>query len=198
MIKRVLTIFILVVFVFTALLPLSSLLVKASSVQQLQDKINQSNKNKQQIKDNINDKNKQKQDLLAQIEDYDDDINALNSQIQDMNGKIAVDDAQIAQVQGELDIASEKAAKQYETFKERLRVMYECGSSNYIDILLESKSLSDFLNKYEIVKQIAEYDNNMFDKLEKSRKEIMQEDNGDIPDWKKVQMTKNRKKSTRY
>ena len=172
MIKRVLTIFILVVFVFTALLPLSSLLVKASSVQQLQDKINQSNKNKQQIKDNINDKNKQKQDLLAQIEDYDDDINALNSQIQDMNGKIAVDDAQIAQVQGELDIASEKAAKQYETFKERLRVMYECGSSNYIDILLESKSLSDFLNKYEIVKQIAEYDNNMFDKLEKSRKEI--------------------------
>ena len=172
MAKRILSILVLIVFVFTALLPLTSILVKADSVQQLQDKINQSNKNKQDIQKDIKDKNKQKNDLLAQIEEYDVQINALNSQIQDMNGKIAVDDAQIAVIQGELDIATEKAAKQYETFKERLRVMYECGSSNYIDILLESKSLSDFLNKYEIVKQIAEYDNNMFEKLEQTRKEI--------------------------
>lgn len=172
MIKRVFSILILIVFIFTALLPLSALLVKADSVNDLQNKIDQSNKNRQQIKENINDKNKQKQDLLAQIEDFDEEINVLNSQIQDMNGKIAVDDAAISKVQGELDIAAEKASKQYETFKERLRVMYECGSNNYIDILLESKSFSDFLNKYEIVKQIAEYDNNMFDKLEASRKEI--------------------------
>lgn len=171
-VKKVLAAIIIVIFVFTALLPLSSLLVKADTVNQLQDKINQSNKNKQNIKENIKEKNSKKQDLLAQIASFDDEIDALNVQINDMNGKIAIDDAAITKVQKELVEATEKANKQYDTFKERLRVMYESGSSNYIDILLQSKSFSDFLNKYEIVKQIAEYDNNMFEKLENTRKGI--------------------------
>ena len=64
-----------------------------------------------------------------------------------MNAKIAQDDAVIAKVQTELNEATERAKKQYETYKERIRVMYENGSESYLDVLLKAESFSDFFEQ---------------------------------------------------
>lgn len=47
--------------------------------------------------------------------------------------------------------------------KKRIKYMYEKGNSEYIDILLASDGLSDFLNKSEYIGKISEYDSTMLD-----------------------------------
>lgn len=171
-VKRILALIVVIVFIVIAALPLTSMLVDATSVSDLEQQIKDSQSKKENIKQNIESNNAQKRTLLEEIKAYDAQIEILKSQINEMNEKIAQDDAVIEAVQKKLDEATEKANQQYEAYKERIRVMYENGSTSYFEILLNANSFSDFLNKYEIVKQISEYDSNMVDNLNKTRQEI--------------------------
>ena len=48
--------------------------------------------------------------------------------------------------------------RQYEAMKERIRFMYESGNTLTIDMLLQSGSFTDMLNKASYIKQLSEYD----------------------------------------
>ncbi len=174
-VKRVLALVVVIVFIIAAALPLTSILVNATNVSDLEQQIKDSQSKKENIRNDIESSKSQKNSLLDEIRAFDAQIEILKNEIEEMNKKITQDDAVIEEVQKKLDEAIIMADNQYEAYKERIRVMYENGSSNYFEILLKADSFSDFLNKYEIVKQISEYDSNMLDKLNKTRQEI--EDN---------------------
>jgi len=50
--------------------------------------------------------------------------------------------------------------------------MYENGDSEMIDMLLGSKSISDFLNKAEYITELSAYDRKMLNKLKETQKSI--------------------------
>lgn len=50
--------------------------------------------------------------------------------------------------------------EQYEAMKLRIRYMYENGESSYWDMLFQSQSMSELLNKAEYISKISEYDRN--------------------------------------
>lgn len=50
--------------------------------------------------------------------------------------------------------------------------MYENGDSEMLDMLLNSKSISDFLNKAEYITELSAYDRKMFNKLKRTQKDI--------------------------
>ena len=71
---------------------------------------------------------------------------------------------------------------QYEDMKKRIKYMYENGNVQFIEILLESQTIADFLNKAEYINTISEYDRDMLDefqavvkKVEKQEAEIRDE-----------------------
>ena len=53
--------------------------------------------------------------------------------------------------------------------KKRIKYMYEKGNSEYIDILLASDGLADFLNKSEYIGKISEYDSTMLDNYNQAK-----------------------------
>ena len=57
-------------------------------------------------------------------------------------------------------------------FQQRLVATYEAGETQYLDILLKSKSLSDFLSSYYIITELAEIDNDLIEELESKKKTI--------------------------
>ena len=54
----------------------------------------------------------------------------------------------------ELEKAEAKVAEQNKNLNSRLRAMYKNGSVGFIDVLLSSGSVSEFIMNYEMVKQI--------------------------------------------
>ena len=111
---------------------------------------------------------KEVEKLNVQISDYEGQIETLDEQIVSTNKKI--EDAQT-----KLQKAQKDYKNQEKLLKERLVASYEAGETSYLDFLLSSESLTDLISNYYLVEEIASYDAELLDKIEKEKKEIEQE-----------------------
>lgn len=109
---------------------------------------------------------------LQQVEKLDSRIETAESQLEEQESKITKIRDSINQIEEELNTVSEKYYKQKELFEQRLVAVYEGGETQYLDILLKSKSLSDFLSSYYVINELAEIDNDLVTGLEEKKKTI--------------------------
>ena len=58
---------------------------------------------------------------------------------------------------------------------QRLVAMYKTGETSYLDFLLSSSSLSDFISSYYLISQVAEYDTKMLEQLQEHKEKIKAE-----------------------
>ncbi len=104
-----------------------------------------------------------KSDIVSYIKKLDTKMTDLSTSIRDIKEKISKKKNAINELEVKIAESETEIKNQYETMKKRIRYMYEKGSSDYIDILLASEGLSDFLNRSEYIEKISEYDSAMLD-----------------------------------
>ena len=125
----------------------------------------------QQKKDEVTaEKNKtveEVEDITNQITDYENQINELDSKIEELN-------AQIEDSQNKLNEAQNKYDEQEELLEARLVVSYEEGETSYLDVLLASESITDFISNYYLVTELATSDAELLDSIQKQKEEIEQ------------------------
>ncbi len=92
------------------------------------------------------------------IGDLNDDLVSLLATIDMITAQIADTETQIADTQAEYEEAKALEEEQYEAMKARARFMYEKGDQDMIVLLLQSETISDFLNRAFYVKQLHDYD----------------------------------------
>ena len=92
------------------------------------------------------------------IGDLNDDLVSLLATIDMITAQIADTETQIADTQAEYEEAKALEEEQYEAMKARAKFMYEKGDQDMIVLLLQSETISDFLNRAFYVKQLHDYD----------------------------------------
>lgn len=102
-----------------------------------------------------------KNDLAKTIEN----INELEDQLVETGEKIA-------QAEADLAAAQEKEDEQYEAMKLRIRYMYEEGNTSFLTGLLESKSISEVLNKAEYIQNVHQYDRQKLEEYVETKKQV--------------------------
>lgn len=161
------------------LLMLTGLLASASEIQENQDKLDD-------IQDNIDrieEERKATQDRLNELKNAQADVQAyiaaVDGEIQSVMNEVAVMTEekfavmqQIETTEKELAEAEMTAADQYAKMKLRIRYMYERGDTEYLELLLASEGLTDFLSRAEYISQISEYDRTMLTSYEKTVEEV--------------------------
>ena len=106
--------------------------------------------------------------LTTQISSYKNEIGELESQLEMLNTQIAEDEKKIQEQQ-------EKYDEQQKLLNKRLVAIYESGTTSFLDILLGSQGLADFISKYYLVSQMAEYDKELLKGIEDIRNVIQLE-----------------------
>ena len=168
----------LLAFLMLAGLISSALLAGAitkSEVDALKAKVTAATKKKNEIKNQLSTitsdlKNLEKQISLldSQIESQEDEIDAQEELLAQLEQLVADKTVQLQESQAEEE-------RQYGLMKDRVRYMAEHDNTSYLAILLSSDSFSDFLNRYEIVKQISLRDRDTFQALKAIRDQVAQE-----------------------
>lgn len=90
---------------------------------------------------------KEIQELETKISTTENQVAALQSKITDTEGKVAV-------AKEELKKAQEKVESQDENLNVRLRTMYKNGSIGFLDVLLGSGSISEFISNMDMVQKV--------------------------------------------
>lgn len=106
--------------------------------------------------------------LINQISEYQTDIDDLSEKIKTLQTKITNSEKQIKEDEAEY-------AKQQKALDARLVAMYKTGETSYLDFLLSSATLVDFISSYYLVSEVADYDTKMLEQLEEHKKKIEKE-----------------------
>ena len=56
-----------------------------------------------------------------------------------------------------------------EAFADRIVYLYETNDTRYLDVLLSSKSIVDFISNYYLIGEMLEYDSNLIEKLDNNK-----------------------------
>ncbi|MHC6180221.1 3D domain-containing protein [Clostridium sp. JNZ X4-2] len=109
-----------------------------------------------------------KRQLEAKVGNLNDQINGVIQKIDknkaDMN-KIAKN---IKNTQVKLETAKNNSLSQNNLFKKRIRAMYVNGTDGYLEIVLSSKDLSDFLSRIDTITRVIKFDNGIIAKLKQN------------------------------
>ena len=118
-------------------------------------------------------------DLTDQRQKLEGDLGSLNGQLMDIVADIneletlmADKENEIADAEEALAQAQERCAQQYEDMKLRIQFMYENGNATVLQMLLESSSFMEFLNRTEYITEINNYDREMLVEFESLQADI--------------------------
>ena len=110
--------------------------------------------------------------LLGQLSNLNDNLSEVSNKIQGLEQDIVNKEAEISQTQEELAEAVRVQDEQYEAMKIRIKYMYERGTDNYLELLFNAGSFSDFLSKSEYVERLHDYDRRMLEQYQEARHEV--------------------------
>jgi murein DD-endopeptidase MepM/ murein hydrolase activator NlpD len=139
-----------------------ALATSQSDLNNIQSEINNTKKEINNVGDKISETMKQVQTLSTQIAGYESEIEDLDVKIDELTNKIN-------EAAGQIKVTEEKYNHQLELLKARLVAIYEAGETSYLDVLLASKSITDFITKYYTISEILESDKNLMEQMEQTR-----------------------------
>lgn len=131
----------------------------------LQNQLNEANGQLDNVQSNLSEN-------LQQVEKLDNRIESSEQELAEQESKITELKNSINQIEEELNIVTEKYDKQVELFKKRMVAIYMAGDTQYLDVLLKSRSLTDFISSYYIISQLTDIDENLLNDLETKKKTI--------------------------
>lgn len=132
---------------------------------ELQNQLSEANGELEEVQSNLSEN-------LKQVEKLDEKISSAEQELAEQESKITELKKSISEIETELNTVTEKYEKQRKLFEQRLVATYEAGETQYLDILLKSRSLSDFLSSYYIITELAELDNDLISELEEKKNTI--------------------------
>ena len=120
----------------------------------------------------ISELNHLKSDVNAYVKKLDEDIDQVTAEIEQLNEDIAQKESEIEIKKQELADIQSKSDKQYADMKLRIKYMYERSDTTFLDLLMNSDSLTQMLNRTEYVNRISNYDRQQLDAYEATQQDL--------------------------
>jgi cell wall-associated NlpC family hydrolase len=129
-------------------------------------------KNMEEAKQKAKDAEGKKSAAQSQVTKLTSNLTELLSDIKVLENDMANKEAEIKQAELDYQEAKKEEEKQYSAMKKRIQYMYEKGDTEYLDIFLKVKNMSDLLNKAEYVEGIYNYDRKMLETFQETKQKV--------------------------
>lgn len=128
------------------------------SLQEAQDEKAQLEKALKEAQSTIEDLRDSKGDIESKVTELNQQLIDISARITDLENQLTAKSEDIQETKYELAGAKEREAQQYADMKVRIQFMYENGQTSYLEALLSSRNISEFLNSADYIAQIQSYD----------------------------------------
>ena len=128
------------------------------SLQEAQDEKAQLEKALKEAQSTIEDLRDSKGDIESKVTELNQQLLDISARITDLENQLTAKSEDIQETKDELAGAKEREAQQYADMTVRIQFMYENGQTSYLEALLSSRNISEFLNSADYIAQIQSYD----------------------------------------
>ena len=84
----------------------------------------------------------------------DDKINEYQASLDEVSRKYEELQQKVAESEAQLEVAKQKYESKLNLLKKRMVAIYKNGETKYLDVLMNSKSIIDFVSKYYAVQKM--------------------------------------------
>lgn len=172
--KKMISLFVAMIFIFSTVFQVYGQTISDLKKQQseIQSQIDQTKKELESMQN-------QTDTVENQIKELDLKISTAQSELDNVEKELEIINANIDQAEKDLAEAEKNIAEKTDTFNQRLRVMYKNGNVGYLEVLLSSGDIKDFLSRQTMIESIAEQDKELIQYMKEQR---------DIVEQKKVEL----------
>lgn len=110
--------------------------------------------------------------IQSELNGLDADMVSLVTDMTDLESQISSKTQEIADAEATLAEAQAAVDQQYASMKVRIQYMYENSDENIMTVLLESGSISDFLNRLENINAVYTYDRTVLGNYQAAKDEV--------------------------
>lgn len=121
---------------------------------------------------NLEDVQNELSENLQQVQKLDERIATSQQELDELNNKISELQKTTEEVESNLNEVQEKYDRQKELLDNSLIAIYESSDTKYLDVILSSKSISEFLSNYFLVTELASYEMDLLNEMEAKKEEI--------------------------
>lgn len=109
---------------------------------------------------------------IMQIQSLEDRINDYQKKLDEVNEKYESLANQVAESEANLKVIQDEYDKKNNLLKARLVQFYKSGKITYLDVLMNSSDVLDFISRYYIIRKITEYDSKAIEEVEQKKKQM--------------------------
>lgn len=109
---------------------------------------------------------------LLQVQEIDTKIQESEQELEELNNEVETLNENIENIEIELNTKQMQYEKVNKQAEEILIAMYEQGNLQYLDVLLGSKNIVDFISNYFLISEIMEYNMQLIEEAAKEKQEI--------------------------
>ncbi|MBQ8666725.1 MAG: C40 family peptidase [Lachnospiraceae bacterium] len=157
----------------------STFSVSAATLQEIRDEKQEAQNKKSEAESNLKNVNKDIESISEEQEAVEAELEELDAELVDLllsvdllESDIGNKELDIERTKEELEEAKDRVAAQETAMARRIKFMYERGSSTYLELFLESKSMAEAVNKSEYSEKLYKYDRLMLEKYRLARSEV--------------------------
>lgn len=150
----------------------SSEIVTATS---LNEKLQENQEKKQEAEQNLQYVQEELSETIVKIQQLDDNIRVAEKEVNELN-------SQLSDLQSKIDDTTKRIEQKEKDYNEnqkltdeRLIAMYKYGETTYLDVLLNSASIVDFISTYYSLKKIVDNDFDLLKTIQTEKEDIEKE-----------------------
>ena len=143
--------------------------ISAQSLETLKKNQKNTNEEMKKTKDEIKVIKEETKSVSREIEELDKKMDKATVELTEVEKEIEGIEANIEKKNEELLEAEENVNEMQDTFNSRVRVMYKTGNIGYLEILLASSDVRDFLSRQDMIKAIADHDKDLIKYMKEQR-----------------------------
>ena len=132
---------------------------------EIQNQMNEANGQLEGVQNDLSENLQQIQKLDERISESEQELNGLNSQIEELQ-------TSMEEVENNLKKVEDAYNSQKKLLDNYLIAVQESDETEYLDVLLSSKSISEFLSSYFLISELASYEMDLLDDMQTKKDEI--------------------------
>ena len=148
------------------------LAVSQADKNELQEKINNTKNELEEIQGDKEIVNSELDSIRLKVTNAQNELDKIRDELAELN-------AELEQKQADIEKTEKEVEAKTELLKERMVAMYEAGETTYLDVLVSSENLVDFISGFYLMEEIAQADTDLIntleaqiDKLEEEKKSL--------------------------